>query len=329
MMKSRPVVVALAVVGMILSLIAPSVGADPNVGGADSLEEITSSDRFRFSHAQVLRLYQAYFVREPDLAGAKYWVEVNNAGSTPEQISDFFAASTEFNIRYGELTDDEFIRRVYRNVLARQPDPEGFAYWQQLLSTGEISRGSLMLYFSLGHEFADAHRFPNEPGPLNPFTFGFGEGEVTPFTVGVEPATGLPIDETVLEVQSILADYRSWISGVDVRFRRTDLPGPDTLQILVATPATVDRNCAPLRTNGRFSCRKGNNVYINLNRWTSATDAWTASLAEYRAYVINHEVGHFLGFGHVSCPGAGQPAPVMQQQTKSLQGCAPNGWPHP
>jgi hypothetical protein len=79
-----------------------------------------------------------------------------------------------------------------------------------------------------------------------------------------------------------------------------------------------------------WSCTVKPNVIINFDRWRSASDAWNAangSLDNYRSMVINHETGHLLGFGHKYCGGAGQSAPVMQQQSISLQGCTFNPWP--
>ncbi len=155
---------------------------------------------------------------------------------------------------------------------------------------------------------------------------GFG-GRLLRVSVEVEPGLVLTGTEPTTQVRSILGDYRSWIGGGDVRFQLVDIE-PD-IRVRIAPPAVVDARCAPLRTGGRLSCRNGNSVNINADRWNGATDFWTAGLDVYRAYLINHEIGHFLGYGHVGCPGGGQPAPVMQQQTKSLAGCVENGWPYP
>lgn len=79
-----------------------------------------------------------------------------------------------------------------------------------------------------------------------------------------------------------------------------------------------------------WSCRIGPNVVINYDRWQNASPAWNrngGTLDEYRDMVINHETGHWIGFGHASCGGAGQKAPVMQQQSINLQGCVFSPWP--
>jgi hypothetical protein len=65
---------------------------------------------------------------------------------------------------------------------------------------------------------------------------------------------------------------------------------------------------------------------VNAMRWLAGAATYQ-DLHAYRAYVINHEVGHGLGHPHRGCPAPGAPAPVMVQQTIGLQGCAPNPWP--
>jgi len=79
-----------------------------------------------------------------------------------------------------------------------------------------------------------------------------------------------------------------------------------------------------------YSCTVYPNVVINYDRWNGATDPWNAQhlgIEDYRAMAINHESGHWLGFDHVACPGVGQPAAVMQQQSIDLGGCTFNPWP--
>jgi hypothetical protein len=91
----------------------------------------------------------------------------------------------------------------------------------------------------------------------------------------------------------------------------------------------VDGICGQygLDTGGETSCRGGDYVMINLRRWLLAVPHFDGDLAGYRQYVVNHEVGHRLGFGHMGCPEPGGPAPAMLQQTLTLEECRPNPWP--
>ena len=77
--------------------------------------------------------------------------------------------------------------------------------------------------------------------------------------------------------------------------------------------------CPGVGTGGYTSCRYGDRAVINLARWATAVPDYQGDVATYRLYVVNHEVGHALGHGHELCPGPGQIAPVMQQQTLGLR----------
>jgi hypothetical protein len=152
-----------------------------------------------------------------------------------------------------------------------------------------------------------------------------GEGRLVTYAVDVERALGLDPAAATAQVEAVLAHPRGWTRSGRIAFRRVDADA-DT-RILLARPATVDRLCAPLPTAGRWSCAQGRRVVLNGRRWQRAVPHWDASLADYRRMLVNHEVGHRLGLGHVACPAAGERAPVMVQQSKSLQGCRPGPWP--
>ncbi len=103
---------------------------------------------------QVIRLYRAYVLRNPDQGGFLFWRRALLNGTGLVTISDFFAQSDEFIGRYGNLTNDQFVDQIYTNVLGRPADADGRAYWIQQLANG-VTRGEVMVAFSESAEFID------------------------------------------------------------------------------------------------------------------------------------------------------------------------------
>jgi hypothetical protein len=156
-----------------------------------------------------------------------------------------------------------------------------------------------------------------------------------PVRYSVEVEDGITANEKEFAdtVRTVLADARGWASADGVGF--VPVPPADVqagaavdVRITLATPQLTARLCAPLNTTiSEVSCWNGGRAVINLFRWARGSTTFGADLAGYRAYLINHEVGHGLGHRHQQCPAPGQPAPIMVQQTKSLEGCTAWPWP--
>jgi Protein of unknown function (DUF3152) len=167
-------------------------------------------------------------------------------------------------------------------------------------------------------------RAPGQPGELR-LVRAKSSGDAG-VRVAVLVEGGLPVSgrSFARAVNRVLDDRRGWRqAGYAFRIVRTELAD---MQIVLASPALTDTLCAPLLTLGRYSCAQAGRAVLNFERWRTGTPAY-ASIARYRTYMINHEVGHLLGRGHAYCTISGAPAPLMVQQTKGVAPCRPNPWP--
>ncbi|GAA2165194.1 hypothetical protein GCM10009727_83630 [Actinomadura napierensis] len=157
----------------------------------------------------------------------------------------------------------------------------------------------------------------------------FGHGKIMRYMVEVEGGLRQSPTTFARSVDKILADPRGWAASGKWGFQRVN-SGQYDFVVQLASPKTVDRICGSygMTTNGTVNCSGGKQVVVNLKRWLLLTKYYQGKADQYHALTINHEVGHRLGFGHMTCPGRGRPAPVMMQQIYGLKGCRINPWPY-
>jgi hypothetical protein len=161
----------------------------------------------------------------------------------------------------------------------------------------------------------------------------YGSGPLRRFVVEVEDGIGVDGAAFAAAVEATLGDPRSWVNGGRMSVQRVGAAEAEAraydFRVSLVSPGSMEVYCPGVGTGGYTSCRYGERAVINLARWETAVPDYGGDIPTYRQYVVNHEVGHALGNGHRDCPGPGQLAPVMQQQTLGLEGCAKNAWPFP
>jgi len=101
--------------------------------------------------ADLTDMYIAYFDRAPDAVGLFYWASRLSDGMTLREIAKSFFVQPETLAAYpaGQSTS-EFVTKVYNNMLGRDPDAPGLAYWASDLATGAVSQDEFMLAIIYG-----------------------------------------------------------------------------------------------------------------------------------------------------------------------------------
>jgi Ca2+-binding RTX toxin-like protein len=103
--------------------------------------------------SQAYRLYRAAFDRDPDFGGLGYWITRLEQGASLLGVADGFAHSQEFADLYGSApTNADIVTRLYHNILHREPDPGGYAYWLGILDTKQAPLHYVLAFFSESEE---------------------------------------------------------------------------------------------------------------------------------------------------------------------------------
>ncbi len=98
----------------------------------------TLSKTPQFAGSMVDELYATSLGRVPDDIGSAYWLDVVVIKGTPyAELGIYFYGSAEYYQRSGS-TDEGFIRALYRDLLHRDPEAAGLAYWM-----GELAKPSV------------------------------------------------------------------------------------------------------------------------------------------------------------------------------------------
>lgn len=106
----------------------------------------------------VVRLYRAFLGRAPDANGLRYWIAKKRAVPPAKtwsitQLANQFAGSAEFQRKYGSLSNQAFVTRIYTDVLGRAADPSGVTFWTKQLDTKRRTRATVMVGFSESPEY--------------------------------------------------------------------------------------------------------------------------------------------------------------------------------
>lgn len=241
---------------------------------------------------------------------------------------------------------------VDRTERAPQADPATTRTTMEPLPEGEVAITELPPGGPFTEQGAGTFRTVGNPG----LAVGEGKEKVVRFSTEVEDGidtSGFGGDDSFAAlIDATLSDPRGWTNDPRFRFEHVQPGETPDLRIQLTSVGTARELCGDdlgLETSCRlYTEQDGDRVLINESRWVRGAAPFQGDLGMYRQYVINHEVGHSLGYAqHVPCPGEGQLAPIMMQETLSLNNrelfqlnpeevypdntdtCRPNAWPYP
>jgi len=139
----------------------------------------------------VAGLYHTLLGRAPEEEGLRYWVDAVHQGLPFTQVVQAFLASDEYRADpcLDASSPEAWVTGLYQELLLREPDPGGLAYWVGSIQAG-LSMEEAAAQFVFSEEFADRWALKAYDAWHTYFedfslsSFGIWEDEVLPGTEG-------------------------------------------------------------------------------------------------------------------------------------------------
>lgn len=118
-----------------------------------TIDVVENRDKNRGATGFVWRFYQVALERTPDMAGLNDWTgRLVDKKASPEDVGKGFIFSPE--VAGKGLSDEEFVKLLYRTFLGREYDATGLHDWVERLENG-MDRLDVFYGFSRSKEFGD------------------------------------------------------------------------------------------------------------------------------------------------------------------------------
>ncbi len=106
--------------------------------------ELAKSDHF--SGSLINEIYVSALGRASDAKGRAYWLSQMNSGVAFEEIGIYFYGSAEY-YKISGSTPEKFVDNLYRDLLLRESDAKGRAYWVGQMRSGTLDQSGVVEFF--------------------------------------------------------------------------------------------------------------------------------------------------------------------------------------
>ncbi len=143
--------------------------AGATVAGPEGRDRLEGIEALVFDDTQILLArdltleervalaYEAGLDRDGDIdpPGLNFWIDRREGGLGERDMAFAFLESDEFTDKFGDyraVSDEGLVRQLYRNVLERDGEEAGVAFWTAALAAPGFDEADLLISFSLSTE---------------------------------------------------------------------------------------------------------------------------------------------------------------------------------